>query len=337
MLSLLQRGISLVLLSLVAAAGFPFLLKAESPSRSSPPRVAGKGAPGSLQEWRAVKKAAEEAMAAPRGPQRIGACEAFLAKHPHDANVRAVLRVLIDDILDTKAFDSGHVAQLLERLGKPEEEGSGFLPIYLVSRYYFKHHLPLESAEKLLRWGREFLARERAALEKEPDPKAREQRVVFDPQFRLELNEGRVLLARGDAAGALKKLLEAEATARAAGQIMTLRDSGRSVTAEFPSHQADVDWLNVSLAEAHRRLGDRPAARARLGRVGNFAAYSFAEIDQAVAKLRKDLKVPAPPSAETRSDPQPAPDFTLEDLEGKRIRLSDYRGKVVLVMLWTTW
>ena len=29
--------------------------------------------------------------------------------------------------------------------------------------------------------------------------------------------------------------------------------------------------------------------------------------------------------------------FTLEDLEGKKVTLSDYRGRVVLVMLWTTW
>ncbi len=32
-----------------------------------------------------------------------------------------------------------------------------------------------------------------------------------------------------------------------------------------------------------------------------------------------------------------APDFMLRDLEGKSVRLSDLRGKVVLVNFWTTW
>ncbi len=32
-----------------------------------------------------------------------------------------------------------------------------------------------------------------------------------------------------------------------------------------------------------------------------------------------------------------APDFMLKDLEGKSVRLSDLRGKVVLVNFWTTW
>lgn len=33
----------------------------------------------------------------------------------------------------------------------------------------------------------------------------------------------------------------------------------------------------------------------------------------------------------------PAPDFTLTDLEGNRVRLSDYRGKAVFLNFWATW
>ena len=32
-----------------------------------------------------------------------------------------------------------------------------------------------------------------------------------------------------------------------------------------------------------------------------------------------------------------APDFSLSDLDGRTVRLSDLRGKVVLVNLWATW
>jgi cytochrome oxidase Cu insertion factor (SCO1/SenC/PrrC family) len=32
-----------------------------------------------------------------------------------------------------------------------------------------------------------------------------------------------------------------------------------------------------------------------------------------------------------------APDFTLATVEGKKIRLSDFKGKVVLLNFWATW
>lgn len=32
-----------------------------------------------------------------------------------------------------------------------------------------------------------------------------------------------------------------------------------------------------------------------------------------------------------------APDFVLNDLSGRQVRLSDYRGKVVLLNFWATW
>jgi cytochrome c biogenesis protein CcmG/thiol:disulfide interchange protein DsbE len=37
------------------------------------------------------------------------------------------------------------------------------------------------------------------------------------------------------------------------------------------------------------------------------------------------------------SDRLPAPDFTLKDLDGRDVRLTDFRGQVVMVNFWATW
>lgn len=35
--------------------------------------------------------------------------------------------------------------------------------------------------------------------------------------------------------------------------------------------------------------------------------------------------------------PKAAPEFSLPDLEGRPVALSDFRGKVTLVFFWATW
>lgn len=44
-----------------------------------------------------------------------------------------------------------------------------------------------------------------------------------------------------------------------------------------------------------------------------------------------------PTSLAVQQDDTPAPDFVLEDLNGQQIRLSDYKGKVVVLNFWATW
>ncbi len=53
-------------------------------------------------------------------------------------------------------------------------------------------------------------------------------------------------------------------------------------------------------------------------------------------------RIPTAAGGPLDSPPSPqegflAPNFTLETLDGKRVTLSDLRGKVVLINLWTTW
>ena len=54
--------------------------------------------------------------------------------------------------------------------------------------------------------------------------------------------------------------------------------------------------------------------------------------DKGEAAAADDGSNPAP-----KLQGKPAPGFTLVDLEGKKVSLSDFRGKPVLVNLWATW
>ncbi|MDP1715718.1 MAG: TlpA disulfide reductase family protein [Anaerolineales bacterium] len=53
-------------------------------------------------------------------------------------------------------------------------------------------------------------------------------------------------------------------------------------------------------------------------------------------------RVPSAVGAPLSSSPSPregflAPDFTLDNLQGEKVTLSDLRGKIVVINLWATW
>ena len=68
-------------------------------------------------------------------------------------------------------------------------------------------------------------------------------------------------------------------------------------------------------------------------------AKSLLLVTAAVAALLWSCSGKDPFNAEAQSikDRKPAADFTLRDANGTAVKLSDYRGKVVLLNFWATW
>ncbi len=62
------------------------------------------------------------------------------------------------------------------------------------------------------------------------------------------------------------------------------------------------------------------------------------EVDSACGSLRSaEPKTVLCPAGQPCRLPLMAPDFTVVDNQGKPVRLSDYRGKVVLLNFWASW
>jgi thiol-disulfide isomerase/thioredoxin len=75
----------------------------------------------------------------------------------------------------------------------------------------------------------------------------------------------------------------------------------------------------------------------RLGLAAVFAVTALAGLT-AQATQKSPTPAPAAGGAACAADAKPASfDFTLKDVDGKDVRLADYKGKVVLLDFWATW
>ena len=312
-----------------AMAIVPFSLRAAEPA-------AGSGSSGALDQWRAIKKMAGEIVAMPAGQERLDRCQAFLKEHPDFPDSYNLLETLVIDWLTLPGNDPAQAVQLLERRAASGDGQYGRTNLRLVEQYYLPHHLSTASALRLLATSRKQLEETRRLAAREPDAAMRYQMGPDWTEFRLLIDEGRVMLQSGDASGGLAKLREAEARRDQLGAAVQLRDLQGNLLETLPSYEPLWNGMNLAMAQAYAALGKRGAAKERLAWVRG-AGEGFGEIEEPAEKLSEQLGVAPEGVAEMRAEAMAAPDFDLEDLEGKRTRLSDYKDKIVLVMLWATW
>jgi tetratricopeptide (TPR) repeat protein len=309
------------------------------PASSERPQ-ATKPSPMSMEQWRAAQEEADSAMQAPRGEQRIARCEAFIEAHPDYPGLDQVLQALIDAYVDTRKFDPAKLAALLERYSATRSLYGSSEPENLVDGYYFEYKLPLESAERLMEKARAGIAAQRQALARQPESTSRSEALsrLAMREARADVLAGRLLLAREKYDAALTMLLKAEAEATQSGQYgLSAQDVAGKTVRAFLDGSTGADWINLSLAQAYARTGNRQEAVRRLEQVRDFLPSFFPETGKASEALRRELSLPPPAPREVRAEARPAADFKLKDLGGKEVSLSDFKDRVVLVMYWATW
>lgn len=86
------------------------------------------------------------------------------------------------------------------------------------------------------------------------------------------------------------------------------------------------DQIVFGLLAAGLLLGSLFTAPARSAGGACLALLPFASANDSFQRI-----------ANTRSQDRTAPDWQLKDLDGKPVKLSDFKGKVVLLNFWATW
>ena len=70
---------------------------------------------------------------------------------------------------------------------------------------------------------------------------------------------------------------------------------------------------------------------------GAYVLYNKLSAEVDLGGLATTPEVAADPTGETEAAPSPAPDFTVYDIDGNAFKLSDFKGKPVILNFWASW
>ena len=143
--------------------------------------------------------------------------------------------------------------------------------------------------------------------------------------------KGGILQEQGKKEEALAVLQQA--VEMAGGENPEISESYASALLGTGSSQKALDLLSASVKEGRTTTGMKglleSAYRDVKGTEDGFDAYYKGLDDIATEKLRAELV--------KDMEDKPAPDFALEDLDGNIIRLSEMKGKTLVLDFWATW
>ena len=287
----------------------------------------------SLDEWRQRSRDYLAALKEPDPAARVGQLENLLQKYPDWGARPSVLQLLANSLLQTETRDLSRAEALLDEVSRNPAVSCSSLASILQT-YVAHPELPMAGARRQLQRAAAKVARDhREADGLTPKSLRLESEAAIERcEQSLKALQGELLWVRGDAAGAVPILREAESLGVRLGIDLFPIDERNRPGDPFPTGR--LDELRLNLAMACEGAGDRRSARQALSRVvGPSLDESDRELEGA---LRARLGVELPTAVEVQAPLAQAPDLTLADLSGKKHRLRDYRGRVVVLNFWST-
>ena len=288
--------------------------------------------PMKLEDWRKVQKQGEAAAKAPELTKRIEECKQFIADNEGHHAAGSVLEALTDAMVEQGNYDPVELARFVEMRCKSDEDATR-LPVELVREYHLEHGLPIDSALRLLDEARARLDHDweqEVETEKDEAQKRRTAMWIDYQRMQTHLLEGRIQLDHRAPTAALSALDRAAKAAENVPSGIMLRGKETRTLAT-----GMMDELHILRAAALHQLERRDEAKAAFADVVGFV--SDTKLRELYDETKKDLGMQSKSARMVTAEAQLAQDFTLQDLDGKQVKLSDYRGKVVLLTFWATW
>lgn len=288
--------------------------------------------PMKLEDWRKVQKEGEAAAKAPELTKRIEQCKQFIADNEGHHATGTVLEALTDAMVEQGNYNPAELARFVEMRCKTDEDATR-LPVELVREYHLEHGLPIDSALRMLGEARARLDRDwEQDVETEKDEARKRRTAMWIDYQRMQthLLEGRIQLEHDAPTAALAALDRAAKAAQnvPSGIMLRGKDSRTLATGM-------MDELHVLRAAALHELERDDEAKVAFADTVGFV--SDTKLRELYDQTKKDLGMQSKSARMVTAEAQLAQDFTLQDLDGKKVKLSDYRGKVVLLTFWATW
>lgn len=252
----------------------------------------------------------------------------FEKNFPESKYIRNMYDLVANSYRDTKDYDKA-----LEFLKQNKNKVSPFR-FYVIVKRMLEENLDLSTALKIAELGEEINRIEVASPTIEKPEYFSESEWKTDREYYLGLNQfvyGSILYNTERKNESLPLLEEAVIlTKRKEGDINELYSKALVETGNFASALDEIASF-VKTGNSTVRMKDY-LKEAYINEKGttegfeNFSAqFENAAKEKLISKLENEMIL------------EPAPEFSLLDLEEKTVSLSDYKGKTVVVDFWATW